>query len=247
MTTPMLRIEALRAGYDGSTVLDGLALDVHEGTVTAVLGRNGVGKSTLVSSIVGWVAQCSGSIRFNGDELIGLSTDRIAARGIGLVPQGRRVFAPLSVEENLRIGVRARGENRWTVDRVVELLPRLGERMGNRGDQLSGGEQQMLAIGRALVGNPDLLLLDEPSDGLSPMVVETVTDVLRQLAAEGQTVLVVEQNMRMALALADSVAVIAKGEIAWQTTPDGFRADPDRVRSLMSVAASGRDEPIHRS
>lgn len=234
----MLEIEGLQAGYAGSTVLDTVDLSVASGSVVAVLGRNGVGKTTLVSSIMGFVNETSGSVRFKGTELLGMPTDRIAGLGIGLVPQGRRIFAPLTVEENLKIAIRKNRPGEWTMDRVIELLPRLGERRKNRGDQLSGGEQQMLAIGRALLGNPEMMFLDEPSDGLSPMVVATVADVLKQLAANGMTVFVVEQNIRLALELADEVAVIAKGSIAWKTTPERFRADPERVRNLMSVAAT---------
>ena len=184
------------------------------------------------------VEQRSGSIRFKGHELLGMPTDQVAALGIGLVPQGRRIFSPLTVEENLRIAIQKNRPGDWSVERVVELLPRLGERMRNRGDQLSGGEQQMLAIGRALLGNPELLILDEPSDGLSPMIIATVATILKDLAASGLTVLVVEQNIRLALELADEIAVIAKSRIAWQTTPAGFREQPDKVRSLMSVSAS---------
>lgn len=236
--TEMLQLEGLRAGYDGSTVLEDVNLTVRDGSVVAVLGRNGVGKSTLVNSIVGLVDERAGSIRFKGAEILRQPTERIVSLGMGLVPQGRRIFSPLTVEENLRIAIRKNRSGAWTFERVIELLPRLGERLRNRGDQLSGGEQQMLAIGRALLGNPDLLLLDEPSDGLSPMVVATVASVLRELAGEGMTVVVVEQNIRLALELADEVAVIARGEIAWNASPTEFRADPERVRSLMSVATS---------
>ncbi|MFC0531750.1 ABC transporter ATP-binding protein [Phytohabitans kaempferiae] len=267
--SPLLDVRGLRAGYDGSVVLQGIDVAIDEGTVLAVLGRNGVGKSTLVMSVMGLVRAYDGSVRFAGQDLTGARTDVIANAGIALVPQGRRVLAPLTVEENLRIAIRRkrlragkiRAEERgdeagsrrlpeaaserdqhsvgpWTLERVYELLPRLRERRGNRGNQLSGGEQQMLAIGRALLTNPRLLLLDEPSDGLSPMVVRQVADVIRTLRADGITVLLVEQNVRLALDLADDVAVMVKGEIAWRTGPEEFRRDRDRVRALMSVAGA---------
>ncbi|MEU8204445.1 ABC transporter ATP-binding protein [Streptosporangium sp. NPDC049046] len=234
--SPLLEVRGLRAGYDGSVVLQGVDVTIDEGTVLAVLGRNGVGKSTLVMSVIGLVRAYSGSVVFAGRELTRERTDRIASTGIALVPQGRRVFSPLTVEENLRIAVRRNRPGPWTLDRLYELLPRLRERRGNRGDQLSGGEQQMLAIGRALLTNPRLLLLDEPSDGLSPMVVRQVADVVRALREDGITVLLVEQNVRLALELADHVAVMVKGEIAWHTDPAGFHGDRERVRALMSVA-----------
>ncbi|MDG4830569.1 ABC transporter ATP-binding protein [Solwaraspora sp. WMMD1047] len=235
----LLDVRGLRAGYAGSVVLHGVDVAIDEGSVLAILGRNGVGKSTLVMSLMGLVQTYGGSVGFAGRDLAGSRTDVIAAAGIALVPQGRRVFSPLSVEENLRVAIRRQRPGAWTLDRVYDLLPRLRERRGNRGNQLSGGEQQMLAIGRALLTNPRLLLLDEPSDGLSPMVVQQVADVIRALRADGITVLLVEQNVRLALDLADHVAVMVKGEIAWRTTPGGFRADRDRVRTLMSVGGEG--------
>ncbi|MEV0395293.1 ABC transporter ATP-binding protein [Polymorphospora rubra] len=237
--SPLLEVTGLRAGYAQSVVLQGIDAAIDEGSVLSILGRNGVGKSTLVMSLMGLVQTYSGTIRFAGEDLTGARTDLVAKAGIALVPQGRRVFSPLTVEENLRIAVRRGRPGAWNLDRVYQLLPRLHERRRNRGNQLSGGEQQMLAIGRALLTNPRLLLLDEPSDGLSPMVVQQVGEVIRTLRGDGITVLLVEQNVRLALDLADHVTVMVKGEIAWRTTPDGFRADRDRVRSLMSVAADG--------
>lgn len=239
----LLEVSGLRAGYDGSVVLHGVDVALAEGSVLAILGRNGVGKSTLVMALMGLVRPYAGRVSFDGRELAGRRTDRIAAAGMALVPQGRRVFAPLTVEENLRIAVRRKRPGRWDLDRVYELLPRLAQRRANRGSQLSGGEQQMLAIGRALLTNPRLLLLDEPSDGLSPMVVRQIADVVHALRVEGVTVLLVEQNVRLALELADDVAVMVKGQIAWQTSPEEFRRDRDRVRSLMSVTATDQSPP----
>jgi branched-chain amino acid transport system ATP-binding protein len=238
--TELLQVRGLYAGYDGSSVLQGVDVSIEEGRVLAVLGRNGVGKTTLIMSIIGLVRASAGAVVLDGRDLTGARTDTVAAAGIGLVPQGRRVFSPLTVEENLRIAVNRKRPGAWTLERVYELLPRLAERRTNRGNQLSGGEQQMLAIGRALLTNPRLLLLDEPSDGLSPMVVAQVADVIRTLCAEGMTVLLVEQNVRLALDLADDVAVMVKGAIAWHTSPEEFRSDKDRVRELMSVTGGSR-------
>ncbi|MQA84810.1 MAG: ATP-binding cassette domain-containing protein [Streptosporangiales bacterium] len=232
----MLEARGLRSGYRGSMVVDGIDLDVGEGGLVAILGRNGVGKTTLISTIMGLVRPYSGSVRLAGRELAGARPDAIARAGVGLVPQGRRVFAPLSVEENLRIAVRRGRAGRWTVERVYELLPQLAERRSHRGDQLSGGEQQMLAIGRALLGNPRLLLLDEPSDGLAPAAVRGVEQVITGLRAEGLAVLLVEQNLRVAFALADEIVVMQKGRIVHRSGTTEFRRSPDIARRFLGVA-----------
>ena len=230
----LLEVRGLRSGYQGGVVLDGVDLDLAEGSVLAVLGRNGVGKTTLVSTLMGLLRPYAGSIRLAGEEIAGSTPDRIARRGVGLVPQGRRIFAPLSVAEHLAIASRGRtGE--WDQGRVLELLPRLKERMGHRGDQLSGGEQQMLAIARALLTNPRLLLLDEPSDGLAPTVVAQVGEVVRTLGTQGMSVLLVEQNLRLAFSVAEHVAVIAKGGVAARCTTEEFRGRPDLAHSLLGV------------
>jgi branched-chain amino acid transport system ATP-binding protein len=175
----------------------------------------------------------SGSVRLAGTELAGRAPHEIGRRGLALVPQGRRVFAPLTVEENLRIA-RPDGSG-WTLERVYDLLPRLAERRRNRGDQLSGGEQQMLAIGRALLRDPRLVLLDEPSDGLAPKVVEQVAEVLARLRATGIPALLVEQNLRMALTLADRVVIMTKGTVAWTGTVAQFRDEPQTAHRLLGV------------
>lgn len=229
-----LEVRGLRSGYQGGVVLDGVDLDLAEGSVLAVLGRNGVGKTTLVSTLMGLLRPYDGSVRLAGEEIAGAPTDRIARHGVGLVPQGRRVFAPLTVSEHLAIASR-RGRGAWDRERVLELLPRLGERLGHRGDQLSGGEQQMLAIARALLTNPRLLLLDEPSDGLAPAVVAQVGEVVRSLRDDGMSVLLVEQDLRLAFSVAEHVAVVQKGAVAAYCTTAEFRSRPDLAQSLLGV------------
>jgi branched-chain amino acid transport system ATP-binding protein len=230
-----LVVRDLRSGYAGSSVLDGVDLTVHSGEVVGLLGRNGVGKTTLMSTIVGWVRPTSGSITLDGQELAGASTHAIARSGVAIVPQGRRVFAPLTVENNLKIAVPRGGARQWSVERVYDLMPRLAERRRNRGDQLSGGEQQMLAIARALLLEPRLLLLDEPSDGLAPAVVEQVVDVISLLRQEGLTVLLVEQDLHAAFKLSDRIVVMQKGRIVHDSTTSEFRSDADRGRRLLGV------------
>ena len=230
----LLEVRALEAGYQTGRVLHGVDLDIGPGQVVALLGRNGVGKTTLIHALMGMLRPAGGSVRFEGVELAGRAPHVVARHGIGLVPQGRRVFAPLSVEENLKIARRGR-EGAWTLERVYELLPRLAERRHHRGDRLSGGEQQMVAIGRALLGNPRLLLLDEPSDGLAPLVVRDITRVLGELRAEGISALLVEQDLRMAMELSDSVQIMSKGEIVYRAAVGDFRRDPVTARALLGV------------
>ncbi|WEV78123.1 ABC transporter ATP-binding protein [Janibacter cremeus] len=229
-----LRIQGVEAGYGGSTVLTGVDLHVGAGETVALLGRNGVGKTTLMSTIMGFVQTLGGSIHVGDEDITRLPTHARARSGVAIVPQGRRVFAPLTVHNNLRIA-EGKHSGDWTLERVYELMPRLRERRGNRGDQLSGGEQQMLAIGRALLLGPRVLLLDEPSDGLAPAIVQQVTGIVRELAGEGITVLIVEQDLRAAFTVADRVAVMEKGRIVHSSTVHEFRGDGERARRLLGV------------
>ncbi len=234
MSEPLLHICGLKAGYGRSLVLQGVDLEVKDGQVLVVLGRNGVGKTTLVHALMGLVRPAGGSIRLAGEELAGRPPDAIARSGIALVPQGRRIFSRLSVEENLKLAYRSR-RGTYDLDAVYELLPPLRERRRSRGNQLSGGEQQMLAIGRALVANPRLLVLDEPSEGLAPRVVEEMAGLIGGLHEHGLSALLVEQNVHVALSLADDVNVMAKGEIVFRGKPADLRAQPALTRTLLGV------------
>ncbi|MFI0446360.1 ABC transporter ATP-binding protein [Actinomadura sp. 6N118] len=236
--TNSLAVRGLKAGYEGTTVLDGVDFTVPTGTVVALLGRNGVGKSTFMHTVMGMLKPYSGSVLVDDHELAGAPAHIVARHGVAIVPQGRRVFAPLTVEENLHIAAGPRRGNepgRWTVARIYELMPRLAERRNNRGDQLSGGEQQMLAIGRALLRNPRLLLLDEPSDGLAPAVIDQVADVLEGLRGEGIAAVLVEQDLHLAFRLADEVAVMQKGRIVHRSSTQDFRTDRNRAHALLGV------------
>ncbi|MBQ0894879.1 ABC transporter ATP-binding protein [Micromonospora sp. U56] len=230
----LLVLEDVAGGYPGTRVLDGVDLTVDEGGVLVLLGRNGVGKSTLVHTLMGML-RGTGSISFDGKQLLGLPTHAVARSGLALVPQGRRVFAPLTVDENLRIAAAHARDGRWTPQEIYRLFPRLEERRRNWAGQLSGGEQEMLSIGRALVTNPRLLIMDEPSDGLAPSIVNLVGDVIQSLAAEGVTVMLVEQNLALALRVADQVAVMSKGRVTFNGRPDDLRHDAARVRDLLGV------------
>lgn len=233
MNAPLLEVRNLVSGYQGSRVIDGVSLTINAGESVALLGRNGVGKTTFVETIMGMVKATSGSVSVSGRDVTGRSPSAVSRAGVAIVPQGRRVFAPLTVEENLRIAERKNGE--WSVERVYELLPRLAERRTHLGSQLSGGEQQMLAIGRALLCSPELMLLDEPSDGLAPAIVEHVGGVLTDLASTGLAILIVEQDLRLAFSVAGRVAVMAKGQIVHQRSVSEFRKDAERAHALLGI------------
>ncbi len=232
-----LQISGLTSGYGRSTVLQGVDLDVPDGRVLGLLGRNGVGKTTLIHTVMGLVRPTGGSITLDGNELAGRRTDQIARAGLALVPQGRRIWPNLDVTEHLTLASR-RGASggTWTVPKILELLPRLGERRKHLGGQLSGGEQQMLAIARALLTGPRMLLLDEPSDGLAPTIVDQIGAVIGTLKTEGVTVLLVEQDLHLAFGVADEIAVMVKGQIAHRSSTADFRADEPTARRLLGVA-----------
>jgi branched-chain amino acid transport system ATP-binding protein len=230
-----LSVRDLVSGYDRSTVLSGVGLDLDAGATLALLGRNGAGKSTLVMTLAGLVPVTSGSITVDGVELAGRRADGGARAGVALVPQGRRVWSTLTVGEHLSLSSRSR-KGTWTVDGILDLLPRLRERRRQLAGQLSGGEQQMLAVARALLTNPRLVLLDEPSDGLAPAIVEQIGGVITTMRAEGVAVLLVEQDLHLAFGVADEVAVMARGEIVHRVPTADFRRDPDTAQRLLGVA-----------
>jgi branched-chain amino acid transport system ATP-binding protein len=232
----MLEVLDLSAGYATGTVLRGVSLTVAEGELLAILGRNGMGKTTLLRSIAGLrpPVLTRGSIRVAGEEVSTLPSYRVARRGVSLVPQGRRVFGSLTVEENLRIV--ARPNRGWDLARVYDLFPRLVERRQQHGATLSGGEQQMLAIGRSLMTNPRLLLMDEPSEGLAPAVLDLILDRLRQIKLQGQAVLLAEQNVDLALEVADRVCILGEaGTIGWSGPPATLRDNPAILRELVGL------------
>lgn len=216
----MLELADVHTYYGESHVLQGVSLEVKAGSVVALLGRNGMGKTTAIRTIIGFNPPRSGRVRFMGSDITGLPCDRIARMGIGLVPQGRRLFPSLSVEENLTMSARNTARpGAWTLDRVYALFPVLRERAKVGGALLSGGEQQMLSIGRALMTNPDVLLMDEPSEGLSPAMVREVGRTIARLRRQGVSILLVEQNVPMALAVADYVYVISRGVVVHESVP----------------------------
>jgi branched-chain amino acid transport system ATP-binding protein len=221
----LLDVEEIHTYYEHSHVLQGVSLRAETGRVTALLGRNGVGKTTLIRSVIGFTPPRTGAIRFAGEPIEKLPSHAIARRGVGLVPQGRRVFPSLTVEENLRIGGLPGRAGRWSLEAVYELFPRLQERRGNYGGQLSGGEQQMVAIARALMSNPVLLLMDEPSEGLAPLIVQELERTLRRLKETGLAIVLVEQNLPLALALADTAYIISKGRVVFDGDPNVIRTD----------------------
>jgi branched-chain amino acid transport system ATP-binding protein len=229
----VLEVDAIHTYYGESHVLHGVSLRVAPGEAVALLGRNGAGKTTAIRSIVGFTPPRAGHVRFEGQAIDRWPAYRIARRGLALVPQGRRIFAPLSVRENLLLGARAPG---WTLERVFGLFPRLRERQGQLGGTLSGGEQQMLAIARALLTNGRLLLLDEPSEGLAPVIVREIGAILTALKAERLSLLLVEQNYHLALRVADRVYVMNKGQIVYEGTPAGLEADEEVKRRYLGVA-----------
>jgi branched-chain amino acid transport system ATP-binding protein len=233
MAEPLLVVEDVHGYYGSAHVLQGVSFSMGAEPL-ALIGRNGMGKSTLCAAIVGLLRSARGSVRLEGRELMGKPAYKIAGAGIGYVPQGRRLFQSLTVEEHLEI-VGASSKADWTPERVYEIFPRLGERKNVSGTSLSGGEQQMLAIGRALLTNPKVLIMDEPSEGLAPTIVEGLVQIIKDLAAGGMGLLVVEQNLGVATSLAERMLVMATGTIAAETTAEALMADPAAQRRYLGV------------
>jgi branched-chain amino acid transport system ATP-binding protein len=234
----MLAVEDIHTYYGDSYVLQGVSLQVRPRTAVALLGRNGMGKTTLIRSIIGFARPRHGRVRFEGQDITRLPSHQIAQLGIGLVPQGRRIFPSLTVLEHLTVAARGGPQNgggAWSPARAFELYPRLRERAAHRGSTLSGGEQQMLAIARALTTNPRLLLMDEPSEGLAPLLVRELGDSIARLRSAGLSILLVEQNLPMALSIADEVCVLSKGRVVYRGTPAELSADAAVKQRYLGV------------
>jgi len=241
-TEPILAVTDLDAFYGRAQILEQVTFEMGAEAIS-IIGRNGMGKTTLCNALMGLMADARGSVRFRGQELLGKPPYRVAGAGIGYVPQGRRLFQSLSTDEHLRMirsgrGARA-GARRWSVNEIYELFPRLAERRRISATQLSGGEQQMLAIGRALLTNPALLIMDEPSEGLAPTIVENVISTVRALVDEGMAVLLVEQNLGVATEVADRQLVMVAGRIATETTAEALKSDPEAQRRFLGVEVAG--------
>ena len=231
----MLTVDEIHTYYGDSHVLQGLSLQVNPGEIAALLGRNGVGKSTTISSIIGFVPPRRGRITLDGEDITGLPSHRIARMGVGLIPQGRGIFPTLTVRENITLAVRGARNGGWTFDRVMSTFPPLAKRLKNLGSQLSGGEQQMLAVARALMTNPKLLLMDEPSEGLAPLIVMEIGRVASELRDQGLSILLVEQNLALALRLADRVYVMNKGQIVYSGQPSDLQANEEVKHRYLGV------------
>lgn len=238
----MLELADVHAGYGHTPVLRGVTLSVRPGAVTALLGRNGMGKTTTIRSVVGLVKATAGSIRLDGTELRGMSIHKRARLGIGFVPESRQVFPSLTVAEHLKVGARRGrdGTNGWPMERLVELFPVLGRRSDARGSQLSGGEQQLLVIARALTTNPSLLLLDEPTEGLAPAIVNEIGTLIRRLSQEpgAPAIVLVEQNLTFALSIADHAYVLVKGEVAFDGAAGELAAAEDLQHALIGLGSA---------
>ena len=230
----MLEIDDVHTYYGDSYVLQGMSLNVEKGSVVALLGRNGVGKTTLIRSIMGFTPPRRGTVKFKDQNITGMPAQKVAQMGMGLVPQGRRIFPSLDVRENLGIASQPKSGG-WDMERVFSVFPRLQERIRHRGNRLSGGEQQMLASARALVRNPDFLLMDEPTEGLAPLLVQELRRTVQELKDEGLSILLVEQNLPFALTLADHVYVMTKGRIVYESSPRELWENEEIKRSYLGV------------
>ena len=235
MATDALRLNDVHAFYGDSHVLQGVSLVVQQGQILGLLGRNGVGKTTCISTVVGMVRARGGTILMGDRRIDAMGSEAISRAGIGLVPQGRRVFPSLTVQENLSVARRG-AKPRWTIQTVFELFPRLRERRRQLAGWLSGGEQQMLAIGRALMGNPVILLMDEPSEGLAPLIVSEVARTIAGLRNEGMSILLVEQNVRLAMELADHITILSAGRCVFNGDVAEVRSRPDLIETHLGVA-----------
>ena len=236
----LLAVQDIHAAYGSSRVLFGISLDVPQGECVCLLGRNGVGKTTTMRAIMGLTPPSAGRIVWKDTDIAGWPPHRVARAGIGFVPEDRRIFAELTVRENLDVSAQAAGRaGRWTVDAVFALFPKLKELAGRQGGYLSGGEQQMLTIGRTLMGNPELLLLDEPSEGLAPLVVESMLEQIGRLKREGLTILLAEQGVDFSLALADRVYVLEKGAVRFAGAAAELRDNPRLRDELLALAPAG--------
>jgi branched-chain amino acid transport system ATP-binding protein len=236
MADPVLEVEALRAGYGPAEILFGVSLKLARGEVAALMGRNGAGKSTTLKAIMGLLPPRAGQVRFAGQEIAGLPAFRIARLGLGYVPEDRRIFTDLTVAENLEVGRRAaRGHAAWTPERLFEIFPNLAAMRGRRAAAMSGGEQQMLAIARTLMGNPDAVLLDEPSEGLAPVILELMAEAVLSMKREGIAVLLSEQNFDFAAAVADRAYVIERGEIRYDGSMAALEADPALRAQFLTI------------
>ena len=235
----MLELERINTFYEKSHILHNISLEIKEGEVVGLLGRNGVGKSTTIKRIIGTVPPKSGSIRFQGRETVGLQPYQLARLGIGYVPEERRIFPTLTVRENLLIGMKSgkkpTQDKGWTIEGIYQFFPALRERDSFKGGYLSGGEQQMLTIGRTLMGDPRLILLDEPTEGLAPQIVEAVANVIREIHRSGVSVLLVEQSMDIVMDLANGILIMNKGEIVFKGTPEELNARPELREKYLEV------------
>jgi branched-chain amino acid transport system ATP-binding protein len=232
----MLEVTDLHAGYGDTKVLHGLDFSAQKGRVLALLGRNGAGKTTTMKAIVGLLKLDSGEVRLDGEKLSGRPAYEIARRGIGYVPETRDIFPSLTVSENLKLATRIAGANpAWTIDKIVDFFPNLAARMTNGGNELSGGEQQMLSIARALLTDPRLLILDEPTEGLAPIIVGQIHDKLGELKRNGLTMVLVEQNFGFATSLADDVCVVGRGRIVWRGSAEEIRQDKSVQKQWLGV------------
>jgi len=234
----LLEIKELNTYYGESHILYGVSIGIDQGEIVCLLGRNGVGKSTTLKSIIGLVKPQSGEILFNGENVVGLPPHLIARLGVGYVPDDRRIFPTLTVRENLLMGVKpGQKKNRdgWSIDKIYKYFPALEARDRQKGGHLSGGEQQMLTIARTLMGNPDILLIDEPTEGLAPKIVETVEQVIQGIHQDGIPILLVEQNMRVALRLAERIYVMSKGKVVFHGTTEDLKADKGVREKYLEV------------